>query len=310
MQMYIAVTDNDWFKTLTSFENVEEVNFWQPSGRTRFRALQPGGLFLFKLHSPLNFIAGGGFFAHSTILPSSLAWDAFDKYNGAISFEEMRNRIIKYKGSVKDINSDFQIGCILLEQPFFLKREDWLPIPYDWKRGIQRGKLYDIHVEPGRSIVERIHYLNFGKSNIFTRQKKGEYDLPRFGKEMILRPRLGQGSFKILVTDAYKRTCAITQEKALPALEAAHIKPFSESGPHSIKNGVLLRSDIHRLFDKGYLTITPDLHVEVSQRIKDEFDDGKNYYMFHGRDMGRPIHLYDLPDKRFLIWHNDNVYKS
>jgi putative restriction endonuclease len=49
------------------------VDFWQPSSGRTFRALQPGELFLFKLHSPNNFIVGGGYFVSSTALPASLA---------------------------------------------------------------------------------------------------------------------------------------------------------------------------------------------------------------------------------------------
>lgn len=57
---------------------------------------------------------------------------------------------------------------------------------------------------------------------------------------------LGQGGFQILVTDAYTRRCTITGERTLPALEAHHIRPFSEEGPHRTDNGLLLRSDWHR----------------------------------------------------------------
>jgi hypothetical protein len=70
MKLYIGVTDNDWFRFLRSLSGVEEVNFWQPGGKATFKALKPGGLFLFKLHYPENFIAGGGFFVHSTLLPT------------------------------------------------------------------------------------------------------------------------------------------------------------------------------------------------------------------------------------------------
>jgi hypothetical protein len=41
-----------------------------------------------------------------------------------------------------------------------------------------------------------------------------------------------------------------------------------------VSNGLLLRSDIHRLFDKGYVTVTPDHHFEVSRRLKDDFETG------------------------------------
>ena len=60
-----------------------------------------------------------------------------------------------------------------------------------------------------------------------------------------------------MVTDAYQRKCAVTGERTLPALEAAHIKPFAEGGSHNPQNGLLLRRDIHALFDGGYVTVTP-----------------------------------------------------
>jgi len=52
MKLYVGVTDNDWFRFLRDRPHLDEVNFWQPSGSSRFRALDPGGLFLFELHAP------------------------------------------------------------------------------------------------------------------------------------------------------------------------------------------------------------------------------------------------------------------
>ena len=132
----------------------------------------------------------------------------------------------------------------------------------------------------------------------------------RYGKETLIRPRLGQGSFKIVVTDAYRRSCAITQERVLPVLEATHIKPYADSGPHDVRNGVLVRSDMHKLFDRGYLTITPKLHIEVSHRIKDEFDNGKYYFTFHGQRINLPRSPIEKPSGEFLNWHNENVFRE
>jgi len=81
---YIGVTDKQWFSLLRSQEGIDEVNFWLPSGRG-FRVLNTGDLFLFKLHYPDNYIVGGGLFAHYTVLPVSLAWEAFGIKNGAAS---------------------------------------------------------------------------------------------------------------------------------------------------------------------------------------------------------------------------------
>ncbi len=136
MNFFIGVTDNKWFKQLSSTPEIDEVNFWQPSGGRSFKTLNPGEPFLFKLHSPLNFIVGGGFFAHFSILPTSLAWEAFEEKNGAENYEQMRQRIIKYKRSITNPYEDFHIGCILLEQPFFFERKNWIPIPSNWKPNI------------------------------------------------------------------------------------------------------------------------------------------------------------------------------
>lgn len=70
-------------------------------------------------------------------------------------------------------------------------------------------------------------------------------DQARFGEPFLIRPRLGQGAFRVLVTDLYRRRCAVTRERTLPALEAAHIRPYGSGGAHEASNGLLLRRDIH-----------------------------------------------------------------
>ena len=96
VRLVVAVTDGEWFRFLRNRSDLAEVNFWSPSG-TNFRALSPGELFLFKLHAPLNFIVGGGVFAHASIMPCSLAWEAFGEANGAATLMEVRARIRKYR---------------------------------------------------------------------------------------------------------------------------------------------------------------------------------------------------------------------
>ena len=67
--------------------------------------------------------------------------------------------------------------------------------------------------------------------------------------------------------------CAITGEHSLPALDAAHIRPFALEGPHETRNGLLLRSDLHKLFDHGYRR-AEDFRVEVSNRLREEYQNG------------------------------------
>ena len=131
----------------------------------------------------------------------------------------------------------------------------------------------------------------------------------RYGPELLIKPRIGQGAFKILITEAYQRRCAITGEKTLPVLEAAHIKPYSLEGPHAINNGLLLRRDFHTLFDRGYITVNKLLTVEVSHRIKEDFGNGKEYYAHHGSKLIiLPERLEQMPDLHFLEWHNEYVF--
>jgi len=132
----------------------------------------------------------------------------------------------------------------------------------------------------------------------------------RYGDPVLILPRLGQGSFRVIVTDAYERRCAITEEKTLPTLEAVHIKPFGESGPHRVENGILLRSDIHKLFDTGYVTVTTDHHFEVSRRIREEFDNGEYYQTFHGNRIHVPQNPQFRPGPEFLTYHNDKVFRG
>ena len=137
------------------------------------------------------------------------------------------------------------------------------------------------------------------------------FEEPRFGDEYLARSRLGQGAFRVLVTDAYQRRCAVTGERTLPVLEAAHIQPYTRHGPHRISNGILLRSDLHKLFDLGYVTVTPELRLEVSPRLKAEWENGREYYSHHGKELSfRPTEKSNLPSRAFLNWHNENVFKS
>ena len=105
INLVIAVTDGDWFEMLRRQPNLDEVNFWAPSA-ANFRALEPGEMFLFKLHAPRNVIVGGGIFAYANSLPCSLAWEAFKEANGAHSGREMRAGIAHYRHADPGDHSD------------------------------------------------------------------------------------------------------------------------------------------------------------------------------------------------------------
>ena len=300
--MFIGLTDYDWYTTLKN-KNYDEVNFWRP-GTAAFRALQPNDLFLFKLKKPYDAIVGGGFFVRYSSVPISLAWEAFGEKNGTASYFDFSERLRRYRernGIAVDYPS---VGCIILTEPFFLDEQDWIDPPVDWSYSIVAGKSIDPLSGEGKRIFRQIQEkLKQGQV-----QPVAISDEPRYA-ENVAKHRLGQGAFRVLVTDTYHRRCAISGEKTLPVLQAAHIKPYAAAGPHLVQNGILLRSDIHTLFDEGYLTITPNFRVEVSLRLKNDFGNGKIYYQYHGQKLSvLPDDSVELPETQFLSWHNENVF--
>lgn len=303
INLVVAVTDNDWFETLRPRTDLQEVNFWSPSPRG-FRSLAQGELLLFKLRAPHNAIAGCGIFAYANALPCSLAWKAFGVSNGTHSFETMRERIAKYRRQNLHDSSDFQIGCRILTQPTFFDERDWVPVPPSWSPRIVDYKTYGTANTEGRQLWEAVT-----ARMKWPMQMDARVPGPRFGKPQIIRPRLGQGAFRVVVTDSYERRCAVTGERTLPVLEAAHIRPYSDGGEHEARNGLLLRSDIHQLFDEGYVTVTPDLRFEVSPRIRSEFENGKVYYGLAGTKIFVPGLQAARPDPAALDWHNQNCYR-
>jgi putative restriction endonuclease len=312
MRVYVGVTDDKWYQFLSDHQP-DEVNFWRPSGARSFKAVPPGGLFLFKLHHPRNFIVGGGFFVRHTVLPLSLAWGCFGTKNGAASKEEVLSLIRRRR---HDGHHNPTIGCTILTEPFFFRPEQWIPVPRDWCGNIVTGKAYDTAEPLGADLWDGVsERLAQDSARRVLCDELGAADHgppPSNGWYTVLsKARIGQGTFRIQVTEAYERRCAMTGEKVLPALQASHIKPFAAEGPNLVTNGLLLRSDLHALFDSGYLTVTTDRHIEVSRRIHEEFDNGREYYRLHGRALTvLPSRPDEQPCAKFLEWHNENVFTA
>jgi len=301
MHFWVGITDKDWFEYLSG-RSPDEVNFWQPSAKRRAAALDAGVPFLFKLHAPLNFIVGGGFFVRYSALPARVAWEAFGEKNGVPDYVALRRRIEQYRK--ERVTGDPEIGCNVLTEPFFFDRKDWIPAPESWAPNIVQGRGFDTADSEGLRLWLAV------EDRLRVNTRRPQMDAPaRYGAEYLTRARLGQGAFRVLVTDAYRRRCAITGERTLPALDAAHIRPYGEQGPHLVPNGILLRADLHKLFDDGYITVTEDLHVVVSRRIKEEFENGREYYAHHGHHLlVLPKSIQDQPSPEFLDWHNQSVF--
>lgn len=126
MKIYIGNTAWQWFDFLRTRNAGEEANFWQPGGQRDFSALTEGEVFLFRLKSPINKIAGGGVFLSGSRLPLATAWEAFGEKNGVESLEALRAVIAQYRRE-PSVYDDTPIGCVVLLDPVFLPEDDWIP---------------------------------------------------------------------------------------------------------------------------------------------------------------------------------------
>jgi putative restriction endonuclease len=300
MRYWLGVTDNRWFNFLSQ-RGLDEVNFWQPTPTPPFAHLPIGTPFLFKLKAPNNCIAGGGHFVQFTRLPLSLAWDVFEEKNGSSSLPELHMHIATMANGNRESNPD--IGCSVLTDVFYLPRESWIPVDDLFPRQIVRGRTFDTSIEREADLWQAVQAAR-ASSNVadvpVDREEK------RFGRDFLTHARLGQSSFRTLVIDAYHKRCAVTGETTLPVLEAAHIVPYANKGLHRISNGLLLRSDFHKLFDAGLMTVTTDYRIRVSSRIREQYFNGKAYNRLDGQQLQVvPDDPRDQPNPEFLRWHNE-----
>jgi putative restriction endonuclease len=93
-------------------------------------------------------------------------------------------------------------------------------------------------------------------------------------------------------------------------LDAAHIRPYNQGGEHRIDNGLFLRSDLHRLFDLGYVTVTPDHKFVVGDRLGEEYKNGRTYYALSGSRIRLPENPLWLPNQDALTWHQESLFRG
>jgi putative restriction endonuclease len=310
VRSYVGVTDAEWYRYLAARPGLREVNFWRPSGGGRFGALSVGEPFFFKTHYPGNRVVGGGFYSDFAPMTASEAWTLFGEGNGAPSLELMLARIGRYRRTAIAPGEDPVIGCVFIRDVCFFPPDESAPPPPDFAANIVQGKGYDLSREPAAAyfgdLIQRMlgHTVEIDLAGPWNRQG------PVFGDPRLAPQRLGQQAFKARVLVAYDRRCAITGSKIRPVLQAAHIRPVTDGGEHRLDNGLLLRSDVHTLFDHGYLGVDPRYWLHVSPRLREEFGNGEQFYERARHPIALPPRRADRPSREFLEWHLDTIFRA
>ncbi len=291
----IANTDPDWLAYLKATAP-REVNFWRPGAPpTR---VAPGTPWFYKLRGTKQ-IVGCGFFAAYSVMPLKMAWETFGQANGARNFESFVRIIAALR---RDPTSAItEIGCAALVDPIYFSS----PVEYDRMYGPMLSG--DTRDADGARLWKS---LTRAVSRSQAEHGVSSFALPGGrGAPTLIRPRLGQSSFRTAVLSAYGRRCTITGERTFPVLEAAHIRPFADTEAHDVRNGLLMRSDLHSLFDAGLVTVQSDFRVHVSSQIRERYENGRDYYALEGRVIRLPTNEHERPLREYLDHHSSSIFQ-
>lgn len=118
--------------------------------------------------------------------------------------------------------------------------------------------------------------------------------------------REGQQKFRDQILNTYGHSCCISGCKVIDVLEAAHITPYNGPDSNVINNGLCLRSDLHKLWDKYLIAINPDSYkVELSSKLK-----GTDYEQYEGVQVFSNLQSSEIPTKELLEIQYDKFKKN
>ena len=296
----IAPTDRDWYRLLRDDETVSEVNFWTPTP-WNLRRLAPGDRFYFlvKGETPRR-IGGYGEFAAYENLTVGDAWNRFGRGNGVNNLAEFGARIEKYAGARSTSfipSSNPEIGCIILRRPIFFDDADaFTPESYglSFPNQVVKVKYFEVGEIPHRSSLppESSPFVLVALSQTAVKST------PR-------KDRRGQQEFRELAIRAYGGTCCITGETCKEALEAAHIQSYISPESNHVQNALLLRSDLHKLFDNGLIAIDKQYRLRISPHVSSTAYRGLN-----GRAITLPTLASNRPSTDALTFHRNTVFRA
>lgn len=312
---YVGITDLNWFSLLREDYNngilSRQVNFWTP-GTREFKVIEQGDLFLFKLHNKKSTgengeIVGGGYFSYYDKMSISEAWDRYGRGNGRESLDIMQKSLKSMQEKV-NTQSSVEIGCIILENVFFL--DNWIQEPADWEKSIVSGKKYSTDTEIGADLFRLVNegMKSEQKSDVeIIKEIENEvWNLSLKGKESValVKVRVNQSVFRERLLKKY-RSCCLCKVENQALLTASHIKPWAASDSEEkldAENGFLLCPNHDALFDGGFITFEDDGTIIISKRLS-PID-----CTFTNVNSSMKITLTEK-NKKYLNYHRKYVFK-
>jgi len=253
MSAVYASTTRSWFEHLSRLLP-KRAAFWQPTP-ARPAQIAVGERWYFKELGAPQLLGYGEFFGWERLSVREL----FARYGSASGYDSERELIAAFRAFNPALGSDSEIGNVVLESftPF--------PTPVPLRAvGLEDLSVRFVYLGEQDPIAEYIGGLRGGAAGggFVLRDEAAARHTAAMRKH-----RAGQAAFRKLLLDTYGPVCAFTGPQLEETLQAAHIQPYVDAASNHVANGLLLRADIHVLFDLGLLTLTDEPQIVVSRKL-------------------------------------------
>lgn len=313
---FFARAESAWIENLRAAAIAhEEVAQWRPISATAPPLpIGPGEPYLFAGAStnspPDRQVLGAGIFSGVSRMLLSEVWEWFGQDCGADTHSHLREQYSQRVGHLLDASSDPEVEAVLIRKARFFSTAEQSTVPVAESEFVLAGGIaYSLgNLDSDHPILRAvITYFHPGEDESGDEVTQVVLSSIR-AQAQLVTPRLGQGAFRAMVSEAYQHRCALTGERVRPVLEAAHIKSHAAGGQMRLDNGLLLRSDMHTLYDRGFISFDGRLSLIVSPQLREKFGNGEWLYARAGSPIAVPAKTVDRPNAEFLEWHRDSVF--
>ncbi|MBM2815271.1 MAG: restriction endonuclease [Ignavibacteria bacterium] len=189
-------------------------------------------------------------------------------------------------------------GIVGLQNTSKLDEDIWDEFSNDWERLAYESELLITKFE-GKDLANIYEEFDFD-------DKRGD------DKIRSVKTRVNQKFFRQTVLSSYNFSCAITGLNIPELLVASHIIPWKDNKETRVnpKNGICLNVFHDKAFDKGFITITTDYKIKVSNYIYDNFEDNSTHWFKQYENLKINMPERFAPNLEFILYHNENIFES
>lgn len=264
-----------------------------------------GSLVLFLVEKDgEQIICGGGFFLKHLNMDIISCWNQYGVLSGYMNLNDFLRRAKEFKADMND-----PLSCYIADGSFIFIRKNMVYVPEMFKINFEeRSRVTIPSDEPFGMYLKKV-CLERRKAQI----DQSSCTWPGIYYVASIHKSAEQASqYRTELLSAYGFKCAVTGCTLMPALSVAHIKTIYDDRYLDLNNGVVLRSDIHHLFSKGYLTFYYDtdgsVKVKISKNMKLNLD--PEYSELDGKKLSLPENKDYWPNPEYLKWHNDIRFEN